>query len=93
MENFGWPCYEGTDPQPGYQSADLPICNVLYGSPGAVTPPYYTYNHSAFVVPGDDQCSPGSSSITGLAFYNGGPYPTSYNGALFFADYSRSASG
>ena len=88
MENFGWPCYEGANPQPGYQSANIPICTLLYNTPGAVTPPYYTYNHTAFVVPGE-QCSPGSSSISGLAFYNGGPYPTAYDGALFFADYSR----
>ena len=88
VENFGWPCYEGVAPQPGYQSANLPICNLLYASPGAVTAPYYTYNHSALVVPGEI-CPQGSSSISGLAFYNGGPYPNSFNGALFFADYSR----
>jgi glucose/arabinose dehydrogenase len=28
--NFGWPCYEGVNPQPGYQSAGLNICNGLY---------------------------------------------------------------
>ena len=36
-------------------------------------------------------CPIGGSWITGLsfAFYTGGPYPAEYNGALFFADYSR----
>ncbi len=34
-------------------------------------------------------CEAGSSSITGLAFYPGGSYPARYDGALFFADYSR----
>jgi hypothetical protein len=31
------------------------------------------------------------SSLAGVAFefYSGGPYPTAYDGALFFADYSR----
>jgi PKD repeat protein len=91
--NFGWPCYEGGTPpaagtpQPGYQSAGLKICNDLY-SAGSATAPYYTYNHSASVVSGDG-CTTGSSSITGMAFYNGGTYPSSYNGALFFADHSR----
>src|SRR2546425_11180996 len=55
---------------------------------GAGNPPYYTYAHSAKVVPGES-CPTGSSSITGLAFYTGGSYPTTYNGSLFFADYSR----
>jgi PKD repeat protein len=50
--------------------------------------PYYTYNHSACVVsyPG---CHTGGSSITGVAFYQGGSYPAAYNGALFFADHTR----
>ena len=39
------------------------------------------------VVPGE-ACGTGSSSITGLAFYGAGSYPTTYDGALFFADYS-----
>jgi PKD repeat protein len=91
--NFGWPCYEGGTPpsagtpQPGYQSAGLKICSDLYTA-GTATAPYYTYNHSASVVTGDG-CTTGSSSITGMAFYNGGTYPSSYNGALFFADHSR----
>ena len=33
-----------------------------------MTPPYYTYNHSARVVAGE-ACPTGSSSISGLAFY------------------------
>jgi glucose/arabinose dehydrogenase len=86
--NFGWPCYEGPAPQPGYQSAGLNMCSSLYSDPGSVAAPYYTYNHSACVVsyPG---CHKGGSSITGVAFYQGGSYPAAYNGALFFADHTR----
>ena len=36
-----------------------------------------------------ETCGTGISSISGLAFYNGGSFPAAYNGALFFADYSR----
>lgn len=86
--NFGWPCYEGASAQSGYQSAGLNICTNLYSSFGAATAPYYTYNHSAHVVP-TETCPTGSSSVTGVAFYTGGAYPTSYNGSLFFADHSR----
>jgi glucose/arabinose dehydrogenase len=86
--NFGWPCYEGAGPQTGYQSAGLNLCSSLYSTPGSVATPYYTYKHRACVVnyPG---CHSGGSSITGLAFYQGGSYPAGYNGALFFADHAR----
>src|SRR5215468_4846670 len=86
--NFGWPCYEGASPQGGYQGAGLNLCSSLYSTQGSVVSPYYTYNHSACVVvyPG---CRSGGSSITGVAFYQGGSYPTEYNGALFFADHTR----
>jgi glucose/arabinose dehydrogenase len=86
VQNYGWPCYEGVGTQGGYQSAGLNLCSTLPAA--AVNSPYYTYNHSAQVVAGET-CPTGSSSITGLAFYTGGSYPSSYNGALFFADHSR----
>jgi uncharacterized repeat protein (TIGR01451 family) len=94
VENFGWPCYEGAARQSGYDGANLNICETLYASAGAVVNPFYTYNHNQKVVNGE-QCrplnppTPTSSSIAGLAFYQGGPYPDGYDGALFFADYSR----
>ena len=52
IENFGWPCYEGAGRQSGYDGANLLICESLYGgsSFGAVTAPFYAYNHSAKVV-------------------------------------------
>ena len=86
--NFGWPCYEGASPQGGYQGAGLSLCSSLYSTPGSVIAPYYTYNHSACVV-NYTGCHTGGSSITGVAFYQGGSYPAHYNGALFFADHSR----
>jgi glucose/arabinose dehydrogenase/PKD repeat protein len=86
--NFGWPCYEGASPQSGYQGAVLNLCSSLYSAPGSVIAPYYTYNHSACVV-NYTGCHNGGSSITGVAFYQGGSYPAQYNGALFFADHTR----
>jgi uncharacterized repeat protein (TIGR01451 family) len=86
--NFGWPCYEGIGRQPSYDSANLNICETLYGT-GSVTPPLLTYAHSDHVVP-NDGCTTGSSAIAGLAFYTGGSnYPSNYTGALLFSDYSR----
>jgi glucose/arabinose dehydrogenase len=88
LTNFGWPCYEGTARQGGYDGANLNICENLYAQTGAVTNPYYTYNHGGQVVSGE-ACPTGSSSISGLAFETSSNYPAAYDGALFFADYSR----
>jgi glucose/arabinose dehydrogenase len=86
--NFGWPCYEGASAQGGYQGAGLNLCSSLYSTQGSVVAPYYTYNHSACVV-NYTGCHTGGSSITGIAFYQGGSYPSQYNGAVFFGDHSR----
>ncbi|MGH9249255.1 MAG: PQQ-dependent sugar dehydrogenase [Acidimicrobiales bacterium] len=90
VENLGWPCYEGAGRQPGYDGANLTVCENLYGAPGgAVTAPYYAYNHSNKVV-ANESCPSGSSSISGLEFAAAeNTYPPEYDGALFFADYSR----
>jgi glucose/arabinose dehydrogenase len=91
VDNFGWPCYEGPDREPGFDSTNLNICENLYADgASAVAAPVFSYRHDSTVVPGDS-CRTGSSSIAGLSyeFYEGGPYPPEFDGALFFADYSR----
>jgi|GEM_PF-625969 len=88
-ENFGWPAYEGAARQSGYDAANLPLLESLYSAgSSAHNTPYYAWSHSAQVVPGSGEPT-GGSSATGVAFYNGGSYPLSYDGAMFFADYSR----
>ena len=89
VSNFGWPCYEGTGRQSGYDGANLDLCETLYTGAGQ-TAPFYTYDHAARVVAGE-ACPTGGSSISGAAFYPaaGGSYPAEYAGALFFSDYSR----
>jgi glucose/arabinose dehydrogenase len=90
VRNFGWPCYEGTSRQGGYDSADLAICEGLYtADPQATVAPFYSYGHDSHVGPGGDRCGTGGASVAGLAFYPGGSYPAEYDGALFFADYTR----
>jgi PKD repeat protein/glucose/arabinose dehydrogenase len=91
VENFGWPCYEGNGRQSGYDAANLNICENLYAQSGAVTSPYFTYQHSSRVVP-NETCPTGSSSVAGLDFEFAAArsnYPAEYDDALFFADYSR----
>jgi PKD repeat protein len=86
----GWPCYEGAGRQPTWDSLNIGICENLYaGGAAAVNAPYLTYSHSAAVVAGDGCPTANGSSISGLAFYNGGSYPATYNGGLFFSDYTR----
>jgi len=87
-ENFGWPCYEGDGPMPGFAGTGFSLCQSLYAAAGAVTAPAFSYRHDALVVPGES-CPSGSSSISGIAFYQGGAYPDDYDGAMILADYSR----
>jgi glucose/arabinose dehydrogenase len=86
--DFGWPCYEGPNKQPSFDTADFNLCESLY-SDGTATPPYFSYQHSNSVLSGDG-CSTGSSAISSIGFYPAGPFPGAYDGALFFADYARS---
>jgi glucose/arabinose dehydrogenase len=90
VTNFGWPCYEGSGRQSGYDSANLSICENLYAAGAAAAQaPLFAWNHGSQVVPGEG-CPTGSSSAAGIAFAPAnGSYPSEYRGALFFADYSR----
>ena len=91
VENFGWPCYEGDGRQGGYDAANLNVCENLYAEgTGAVVAPYFRYHHNDLVLP-NDVCPKGGSSVAGtsFAFSSGGSYPAEYQGALFFADYTR----
>ena len=79
--NFGWPCWEGN----AAQYTGLNICPTQ----AQTVAPVLTYNHGASVVAGDG-CTVGSSSVAGMAFYQGASnYPSTYPNALFFSDYSR----
>jgi glucose/arabinose dehydrogenase len=88
VKSYGWPCYEGANPQPSYKAAGLNICQGLYAHSGAASKPFYGYRHANQVVPGES-CPTGGSALSGLAFYPHGPYPAEYDGALFFADVVR----
>ena len=87
-DNLGWPCYEGEGRQASYDNLNLNLCESLY-STGAVLAPFYSYRHSTSIVSGEACANGQGSSTVGMAFYDGGSYPAAYDGALFFADYSR----
>ena len=81
--NYGWPCREGASSQPG-SYGQLSLCQSM----STWTTPHVAYNHASEVVSGDG-CSTDGGSISGIAFYAGGSYPSAYDNALFWADYSR----
>jgi glucose/arabinose dehydrogenase len=89
LENFGWPCFEGNARQDAYEAVGLNLCKIFYAL-GGVRNPSYTYNHGSKVFP-EESCPTGSSALSGMAFNPpGSALPAEFDGALFFADYSRS---
>jgi len=94
VANFGWPCYEGSssssEVNTGWKNKESNICTNLYAAGlSAVKAPYFGYRQQQPVVANDTCSLFGGSAVSGLAFYGGGSYPAGYQGALFFADYSR----
>jgi len=90
VHDFGWPCYEGNGRQSAYDAANLRVCEDLYAQ-GAADAPFFSYRHGQALSTSDTCATATGSSLSGLSFqfYSGGPYPPQYDGALFFADYSR----
>lgn len=86
--NFGWPCYQGPEPQPTFFSLGLSVCANLHVQD--FTLPYFSYPDNTKPLTPNDDCSPFASSISGIAFYTGASYPNSFQSALFFADFTRS---
>ncbi|HSS05091.1 MAG TPA: PQQ-dependent sugar dehydrogenase [Solirubrobacterales bacterium] len=87
--NSGWPCYEGLVPNDGYQGAGLSLCERLYEDPGAVTPPFFHYDHAETIIPGDACPDESGWAVAGLDVYHGAAFPPAYDGALFFSDAVR----
>ncbi len=71
--NFGWPCYEGPNPQFTFQNSFPQRCGQIPAS--SVTPPLYSYPWN------------GGSSIVMGPFYTGTTYPAAFRNNLFFADF------
>ena len=89
LYNSGWPCLEGTEPNPTYVGLGLDICEALYDDPSASAPPFFAYHHTEPLVP-DDPCPHNNgNALSGMAFYEGDAFPASYRGALFFSDSVR----
>lgn len=78
--DYGWPCWEGRAPTPGYR--DLPEC-LAAAAPGGVEPDWPVWSYHRRMEPFS------GGSITGGTFAAAASYPPAYRDALFFGDYSR----
>ncbi len=101
-ENFGWPCFEGTDVNTMYQGVTptqpgVPGCGTA--GPGVLTAPalsWHHYNKELLVPVGlhvDAAGVPlggftGSCALAGPV-YTGTAYPAEYQGRLFIYDYGQ----
>ncbi|PPK97306.1 glucose/arabinose dehydrogenase [Kineococcus xinjiangensis] len=88
VENFGWPCYEGANRQGSWDALNNNICEKLY-SEGSAVSPLYAYPHNDKFLSTGACPDKDAGTIGGLRFYPGGSFPDSYDGALFFVDFSR----
>jgi glucose/arabinose dehydrogenase len=70
--SFGWPCFEGIDPEADYQRLFSSDC-----APVTATPPLCAFPHRSGL----------GGAITGGAFYEGSSYPPIYRGAYFVTDF------
>jgi glucose/arabinose dehydrogenase len=90
VRNYGWPCYEGSGRNAGWDNLNASICENLYAAgSSAVRAPYLVYPRNGKVTSADTCSITQGASVSGLAFYKGGSYPTTYNKALFIGDFSR----
>ena len=90
-ENFGWPCYEGPGRQAGYDNLNNPVCEspLPRGHGPGVTAPFFSYHHNTPMTAGGACPDSDAGALGGITFYPGGPFPDEYDGALFFADFTR----
>jgi glucose/arabinose dehydrogenase/endonuclease YncB( thermonuclease family) len=74
--NLGWPCYEGSFVQSGYEPKA--VCQSLYAQgQSAVKFSLTEWYHGGT-----------SAAATGGVFYSGTAYPPEYQGAYFYGDYA-----
>ncbi|MFO0701268.1 MAG: PQQ-dependent sugar dehydrogenase, partial [Nitrospira sp.] len=83
-KNFGWPCYEGINPQPTYQGSFPNLCAPLTSS--VVTAPLISYPHPGTSGAGSAPFV-GNSAIAG-PFYTATVYPEVYRNTWFITDYA-----
>ena len=82
-KNFGWPCYEGVNPQPSYQTTFPSQCAPLTSD--VVTAPLLTYPLAG--TPPAAGAPIIGNTVIGGPFYTATLYPEVYRGNWFITDY------
>ena len=82
-KNFGWPCYEGVNPQPTYQATFPSQCAPL--TPSVVTAPLLSYPLAG--TPPAQGAPIVGNTVIGGPFYTATLYPEVYRGNWFIMDY------
>src|SRR5690606_1134443 len=82
-EYFGWPCFEGPNPQNDYQSAH-PATDGCGTVPDPVAPTFYWHHTEAGASLPDGLVG---RTILGGAVYEGTLYPEPYRNVLFYAEF------
>jgi hypothetical protein len=104
-QNFGWPCFEGWDPNNNFGPApESEYQSSAYcGSVGGVTAPFFAYAHQSYITPEDSRgkgCGAkpsgggpdqNGSVISAIGFTDGTSttYPHPFKSALYFGDLLR----
>ncbi len=76
--SYGWPCWEGAAPTPGY--AELSECAPHYGAGSPDTPPDHTYTHAS---------GGGEGAVIVGPQVVGTRYPEAHRNSWFFGDYTQ----
>ncbi len=88
-KSYGWPCYEGGQRTPGYDSEAR--CSSIYaqeGTAAAQVAPDHEWRHGEWQLP-PDWTGPKEIGRTALGgpTYTGSSYPSEYRGTAFYGDF------
>jgi glucose/arabinose dehydrogenase len=104
-QNFGWPCFEGWNPNNNFSAAPQPDYQSTHycGSVGGVIAPFFAYAHASYVTTEDSRgrtCGgkpsgggpdQNGSVLSAIGFTDGTSttYPPPFKNALYFGDLLR----
>ncbi|ORZ35178.1 Sorbosone dehydrogenase-domain-containing protein [Catenaria anguillulae PL171] len=89
INNYGWPCFEGTMVQQSVQARQFTRCEDLYRGRAVHTRALFQYSHHEPQLGNAVTRAGGASAVTAIGFSSRDGFPTSYRNSLFFADYTR----
>ncbi|ORZ35266.1 Sorbosone dehydrogenase-domain-containing protein [Catenaria anguillulae PL171] len=90
VNNYGWPCFEGTMTQQSVQARQFKRCEDLYRGRAVHTRAMFQYSHHEPKLGNAITKAGGASAVTGVAVLPASTtFPAAYRGAICHADYTR----